>query len=168
MGEANVILLGAAGEETLVVNNVDEAGNKAIGNTGNLIMNGKPRNRMSRLTKEVSKSSSTIEVDSQLDWKAGDQIFIASNTHNYLANDYSTIVSYDKSTGAITLSDPINFYHWGASTSTENEYGLDLRAEVILLSRNVKISGTEDDTWGCTIMTTDYEQVDGRYLAGQV
>jgi hypothetical protein len=52
--------------------------------------------------------------------------------------------------------------------STSKDYnGVDMRNEVYLLSRNVKISGVNTDGWGCQIATSDYTEESGRVRAGQ-
>ena len=63
---------------------------------------------------------------------------------NYLASDSVKIASYDPSTGIAVVDQKLSFYHWGDAVSTGPSYnGLDMRAEVVLLSRNVVIRGTD-------------------------
>lgn len=63
--------------------------------------------------------------------------------------DYAIIEHYDPITGNITLAEPLDYYHWGQSYSTIEQYsGVDMRAEVVLLTRNVKIAGNDTDSWG--------------------
>jgi hypothetical protein len=53
-------------------------------------------------------------------------------------SDYLTIVSYDQGTGALELNAAFKFYHWGdASAPTTAFGGVDMRGEVILLSRKI-------------------------------
>jgi len=49
----------------------------------------------------------------------------------------------------------LNYYHFGTGSSTKLDYGVDMRGEVVLLNRNIMISGTEEDDWGCQVFTTD-------------
>jgi hypothetical protein len=43
-------------------------------------------------------------------------------------------------TGDLVISTPLLYYHFGAAVSTGANYqGLDMRGEVILLSRNIVI-----------------------------
>ena len=59
------------------------------------------------------------------------------------------ILSYDNITGIVTFTNPLKFYHWGQETSTTSQYnGVDMRGEVIMLSRNVKVIGNNTDNWG--------------------
>ena len=50
--------------------------------------------------------------------------------------------AYDFETGIVTLETEVKYYHWGAEESTASTYnGVDIRGEVLILSRNIKISG---------------------------
>lgn len=41
------------------------------------------------------------------------------------------------------------FYHWGAEKSTGEDYsGVDMRGEVLILSRNIKVVGQDIESWG--------------------
>ena len=49
-----------------------------------------------------------------------------------------------------------SYFHYGAASNEESDYsGLDVRAEVVLLTRNVKIIATEEDRLGLNIVTTE-------------
>lgn len=58
-----------------------------------------------------------------------------------------TISSYNRNNGWVTFNtstDKIEHYHWGNATSTAWKYnGVDIRGEVVLLTRNVKIIGED-------------------------
>ena len=48
------------------------------------------------------------------------------------------------------LDRKINFSHFGAAVSTGAKYnGADLRGEVVLLTRSIKIVGNDTEHWGC-------------------
>ena len=57
------------------------------------------------------------------------------------------------------------YYHYGAPVSTAVEYdGLDIRAEVVILSRNIKIMGGDhvmQDIWR---NVTEEQVVDGKTI----
>jgi hypothetical protein len=55
--------------------------------------------------------------------------------------DYAVITDYDSTTGKVTLDRSLSAYHYGASTSTLAAYSVDMRGEVVLLSRNILIQG---------------------------
>lgn len=54
------------------------------------------------------------------------------------------IAIYNKETGEVTFTENSKYYHWGAYESTAQAYnGVDMRGEVILLSRNVRVIGED-------------------------
>jgi hypothetical protein len=74
----------------------------------------------------------------------------------HMTNDLNFVEKYDPATGIITLKTALNFYHFGAAESTAAGYsGIDMRGEVLSLSRNLKIQGGADTSWGCQILTAD-------------
>ena len=85
-----------------------------------------------------------------------------------LDTDICEISSYDPTGGTIVCSEPLNGYHFGAIDPTDVEYGVDMRAEVALLSRNIEItasqinatSHTASEPWGCRILISDFFETD--------
>lgn len=72
------------------------------------------------------------------------------------------IESYDPTTGIITFTEQLKYYHWGNKVSTSRDYsGVDMRCEVILLSRNIRIVGNNTDSWGGQIVVSDSIEMDG-------
>ena len=75
-------------------------------------------------------------------------------------------MSYNIGTGEIVLTSPMLYYHYGDYDTTASRYdGGDIRAEVILLSRNVRVVGTDEDAWGATILAADAIQDNGVALS---
>ena len=102
---------------------------------------------MTRLRSTHYQGDEKIIVEEGLDWQEGDQIYLAPSAMQHDHSEYRTIVSYVGS--QITLDEPLDHYHWGTGSSTGATYnGVDIRTEVILLSRNVKITGDDADGWG--------------------
>ena len=66
------------------------------------------------------------------------------------------IESYNSASGFLTLTEPFKFYHYGDGSSTGTDFdGVDMRGEVVLLTRNVQILGEDVDNWGHSILTLD-------------
>ena len=66
------------------------------------------------------------------------------------ARDDVFVKSYDASTGLVTLNTSLSYYHFVAASSTASKYsGVDIRGEVLLLTRNVLIEGKDEEAWGC-------------------
>jgi hypothetical protein len=104
-----------------------------------------------------------------LDWKQGDKLYFAPTAMQATHSDYLTIKSYTKSTGDLELDGLFQFYHWGKDQApTESEHnGVDMRGEVLLLTRNVQVEGEDVDAWGCSILTTEIRARDSnKFLAG--
>ncbi|MEM7316109.1 MAG: G8 domain-containing protein, partial [Planctomycetota bacterium] len=86
--------------------------------------------------------------DGTLNWEVGDEIVIASSSYDYTEEEVRTIVAieYGDETSSIRLNAPLSYRHYG-SVETYDAAGLpksiDMRAEVALLSRNIKVQGLE-------------------------
>lgn len=169
-GEATVLLHGAPNDEAVAFSVFIEAGNKVIVNTNLMAMYGQPRDRMTRLRSTAFKDDTTIRVETGLDWHTGDRISIFPTAMHEQHFDYRTIDSYDSATGIVTLTEALDFYHFGKATSTAADYqGVDMRGEVVLLSRNVRIVGNDTDWWGGQILVADnLELVDMKQRSGQL
>lgn len=120
--------------------NAIEAGNKILANTGSVSIYGNPRNRVTRLTKTANPGETKIFVETRLDWRVGDELAFTASTLRYNDTDYAKVVTYNSATGEVQLDRPVSAYHFGAATSTATAYnGVDMRNEVYMLTRNVKI-----------------------------
>lgn len=99
---------------------------------------------------------------------AGDKIGLAPTGMKYNDSDYAIINSYDSATGEVTLDRSLTAYHYGASTSSASTYSgvIDIRGEVFMLSRNVKIAGEDAEAWGCQIVTSEYTEPSGTIRSG--
>ena len=84
-------------------------------------------------------------------------MFFAPTALQYDHGDTMVIQSYDDETGILTLTEGMPNYHFGKpQAEVELTYdGLDVRGEVLLLDRNIKLVGTDTDNWGCQFVTTD-------------
>lgn len=92
-----------------------------------------------------------------LDWGPGDKIGFFPTSIHFDEDDFAIIVSYDSASGNVTLDRPLNYYHFGAPTSTGSLYnGVDIRGEVVLLSRNVRIVGNDTEAWGGQFVTSGF------------
>jgi len=89
----------------------------------------------------------TDAADGSVNWEVGDQIVIASSSEDYNDQEVRTItaiVDLGNGTKRITLNQSLNRRHYGEIETYSNSsrtWDLDLRAEVALLNRNVKIQG---------------------------
>ena len=153
--KGKITLHGGANDETLVVSPSVSAYNKVLANTGTVEIYGVERSRDSRLLLPVNKGDTQLYLEPGLDWVAGDQIYLAPTAMQQDHSDYATLESYDKGSGIAIVTQALNYYHFGTGSSTKLDYGVDMRGEVVLLNRNIMITGTETDDWGCQVFTTD-------------
>lgn len=165
--KGTIFLWGRKDEPTIAIEDQGvEAGSKIIANIGILTMYGKQRSfKMARLAAEAKKGDTSITLDKRtatIDLVAGDQIALLATDFLYDKGENVTVKAYDQGSGVVTLESALVNYHWGAAESTGNEYeGLDMRGEVVSLSRNIKIIGENVDSFGCQILTSDIMEIDG-------
>lgn len=115
---------------------------------------------MSRLTEPALKGSNEFYIGTGLDLGAGDRLGLLPTSYSPLAIDDVFVSSYDSTTGKVVITGTLSFYHWGQAESTGAQYnGLDMRGEVILLTRNIKINAEDVDGWGGQILTGDTIEV---------
>lgn len=149
----------------MVYDNAIEAGNKVIANVGVMKMFGQPRlgSTVTRLNAEVFKDATEIYVDPGLDWVAGDRIALGPTSYAHDRSEDNFVTSYDIETGKAELETAIKYHHWGAAESTAAAYnGVDMRGEVLLLTRSITIAGEDIESWGGQVVTSDaMEFVDG-------
>jgi len=146
------------------------AGNKVIANVGTLRLFGTERaNTMTRLLAVARKGDTAITVEPGLDLVPGDRIALAPTSYAYWAGEEAFIDSYDAGTGAVVLDRALTYYHWGAAESTGADYsGLDMRGEVLILTRKIRIVGQDEDGWGGQVLTADVVESDGTDRTGML
>jgi len=110
-----------------------------------------------KLYDTVLPGDSVIKLNHAVDWKAGEQIAIASTSYDGREGEQRTIKSIDNSdpnVPVLTLDQPLEFKHFAKTEWYGNEF-IDMRAEVGLLTRNVKFRGDPETSakneYGATI-----------------
>lgn len=100
-----------------------------------------------------------INFDTDSDWQKvdalrnkGKNIKVADSTVSE-----TTLPSYSTGITKIVLDKPLAFYHSGAQLLVQDKV-IDLRTEVAVLSRNVKIR-SDGNGWGCNTVVSDFEDV---------
>jgi hypothetical protein len=160
---ARITLYGNKDMETIVYDNAIEAGNKLIANVNVMRIYGKKRSwKMTRLHKPALKGESVIFIEPGLELVVGDRLGILPTSYEPEHFDDIVVTAYNSATGQVDFDHNLNFYHWGQETSTGPEHdGLDMRGEVVLLTRNVKIDAEDVMSWGGQIVTSDTMEVYG-------
>ena len=114
--------------------------------------------------------------DGELNWEVGDQIVIASSTRDYSDQEFRTITAINdlgNGTTSLTLNTVLSKRHYGEIETYDNgTRSIDLRAEVALISRNVKIQGLAsqdtDSAWGNRALFNTGSTGDNRGISGHI
>ncbi|SFB94556.1 Por secretion system C-terminal sorting domain-containing protein [Algibacter lectus] len=121
-------------------------GSKLIGvmANGRLDLHGVAKKSWTQLNRTVNAGVRTITLKEPIDWNVGDEIVIASTDFNPRQAEKRTIQSISTNRRVLTLNSVLNFMHWGIIQEYDNgNLSLDERAEVGLLTHNLKIQGIE-------------------------
>jgi hypothetical protein len=100
------------------------------------------------LASTAAAGSSTIVLKDAVTWKAGDQVVIATTSHRHSQreNEFHTIQSVGGDQKTVTLTQPLTYEHLGVSETFDGTQ-VEFRAEVGMLTRNIKIQGASDSQW---------------------
>jgi len=115
-------------------------GNKGIGCYNCILdINGKKRDATwTELAISAVVGATTITVTTTVDWAAGDKIVISSSSFELTESEERIIASVDTPNKIITLTTPLSFLH-KVSNQAPFAPNVNLRPEVALISRNIKI-----------------------------
>ncbi len=145
-------------------------------NQANIELHGKPKKSWTKIDQTANRGDNYIWLSEPVDWEVGDEIVIASTDFDPHEAEKRTIIAIDGYQRGITLDCPLAYKHWGTLQSFDGgSRTLDERAEVGLLTRNLKIQGDADseiDQFGGHMMTmiTSVTHVSGveLYRMGQL
>lgn len=127
--------------EMVVATNMDSNFIPRGGSTLN--MYGAEKNGWSLLTADASSSGTTLTVQDTTGWAVGDELGIASTTRTFSQAEKKLIDSVDSAT-QVTLTAGLTNAHAGTSP---------IQAEVVNLTRNVRIVGTSASLQGFVFVT---------------
>mmetsp|Transcript_29621 Transcript_29621/g.95059 ORF Transcript_29621/g.95059 Transcript_29621/m.95059 type:complete len:1807 (+) Transcript_29621:66-5486(+) len=148
---------GHPGSAYLSVQESVDAGNNGLVVIGRASLYGKTRTtRLAYLGAIAAKGATTVTIDRAIDWLVGDKIVIAPTEFSYREAEVRTITAV--SGQVLTLDSALTYKHYGAAaTQTISGQTLEVRAEVALLTRNLRIEGTERVTqYGCRVLATSF------------
>ena len=143
-----------------------DSSNKHFIVTSKVELHGKKRSESSRMRSSANPGDLKFRVAPDLDWKAGDLLGLAPTNMDARMYEYVTIKSYNSGSGEVEAEEKLKSYHYGAPDSTGDKYrGVDMRGEVLLLSRNIMITSnketnsthlTHPDPWPCRVIVADF------------
>lgn len=108
---------------------------------GTLELHGQKRLPWTRLAKTATAGTSTLTLEQAPDWTPGSTLTLSST--DFDPNQTEPVVVQRVSGTQVTLATPLKHTHW-AQTSTLGGHTLVERAEVGLLTRNIRIAASED------------------------
>lgn len=116
---------------------------------GTISIHGEDRVEWTRLGASATAGATSIAMSEPVDWRAGDTILICSSRTNWNEAEQREIDSVSPDGLTVFLESALAFPHSGnIQTHTRQtdakQWTADLRAEVGLLSRNIKIQGAAD------------------------
>ena len=144
-----------------------EGGNKVIANTGKLRMYGKTVDlKWTHLAATAPAGQNFIMLaEEPTSWALGDEIGIAPSGRDYTQRDFGVISGIDGN--KVTLTESLIYEHYGSEDATDSgTEDIDIRAEVLHLSRNIIIQGTNEDKWGAHLVTA--HNVDSGFVNGEL
>lgn len=145
----------------------DQAGNmgeRVVGamNGGTISLHGNSSNtKWTKLAQSVSKYGTTLNLAENPGWNVGDTIAIGPTGFVYNEGETAVIKSISASGKVINLQSPLRYNHLGVIENYNNgkkSWDVDMRAEVINLSRNINIrpygenSSLDSSKFGAHIM----------------
>ena len=127
-------------------------GTKTLGvRHGSLELHGAQKKPSWVLLKETAlKGSSQIKLNIKVDnWNVGDRIVISTTGHlnSQNENEERMIQAIDESRTIITLDKSLDYTHLGHTETFPNGKTLEMRAEVGILTRNIKFQGSKSSEW---------------------
>jgi len=140
---------------TLTGNDPDEVicpamGTKFIGamSGGRIDLHGKPKISWTQLDTAAAIGSTQITLKEPIDWQLEDEIIIASSSIDWFEAEQRTITAISADSTIISFADTLIYPHVGKLKNYTRDadgktWEADLRAEVGLLSHNIKIQGDD-------------------------
>ncbi len=123
-------------------------GGKVLGahNGGTLEIHGRDRIEWTHLGANAAAGATSLTLSEPVDWITGDSILVTSSRLSWSEAETRTITSVSADMKTVFFTPALAYLHNGSTTtrtrSTDGKsWTADLRAEVGLLSRNVKIQG---------------------------
>ncbi|CAK8682961.1 unnamed protein product [Clavelina lepadiformis] len=146
-------------------------GSKAIGCFGGCDFHGKKRSpSWTRLAQTVTAGTNQIIVQDVVDWVVGEEIVITTTGYDSRETEKHVIAAVATDGVTITLENTLAHRHMG-ETYTVGQHSYDMRAEVGLLSRNIKIIGQwyediDKEAYGARVLvgTVRAEDQDGNQV----
>merc|ERR1719483_1010979 len=143
-------------------------GAKAMGVFGFADMHGQDIGvAWTKLAATAAAGSTEIELSEAVTWAAGNEIVISTSSYELHETEKRTIASVSGTT--VTLTEALEFEHLSTEATLSDGTTFQMKSEVGLLSRNVRIVGNtyneiEDEQFGGRVLVGAFEQDDVEYV----
>ncbi|MFC4426232.1 G8 domain-containing protein [Deinococcus navajonensis] len=128
--------------DTVPGENVMGMGDRVLGvMDGTLELHGQSRLAWTRLAQTAPAGSTSLNLERAPDWVPGDALTLASTDFNPSQTEQVTVQRVSGT--QVTLSAPLKYGHW-AETTTLGGFELNERAEVGLLTHNIRVSASDE------------------------
>ena len=106
-----------------------------------------------KLASNAVPGSNVIELDVEVDWAPGSEIIITPTSYNFRELEKCTIRSVTNNGRTLLLDQALEHLHLGQSESLPTGHTYANKAEVGLLTRNIKIQGEgASETFGGRVL----------------
>eukprot|EP00210_Caulerpa_lentillifera_P009344 g8908.t1 len=158
----------------LMVHESIDAGPKSLTVLGKLKLHGQRRGvTWTRLSSSIAPLDDIIQLEVAVDWQVGEEVLVTSSSFDQNEAETGRIAKkIDDQT--FQLEQPLTYAHYGGTTiETETSSPgqiVDVRAEVALLSRNIKITASQtSDKFGFHLLGGKLvSEETGRIFSGSV
>jgi hypothetical protein len=147
-------------------NGVNTMGTKAIGVYGGLDLHGIPRQpSWTKLSQTAKAGANQITLSQPVDWKVNEEIVISTTSYSVFQTETFKITAVSRNNLTLTLNKSLQFDHIAASQTFPNGKSYSVAAGVGLLTRNIKITGTQyknqnQEFFGSRIIVSQYGNYD--------
>ncbi|KAJ0054901.1 hypothetical protein NL108_007111 [Boleophthalmus pectinirostris] len=102
-----------------------------------------------RLAETANSGSTELKLMDAVTWKKDDEIVIATTGHRHSQNENEVriIASVSEDGRTLTLTQPLDYTHIGVQVTLPDGTTFEGRAEVGLLTRNIRVRGSEKMEW---------------------
>ncbi|XP_048777455.2 fibrocystin-L-like isoform X3 [Ostrea edulis] len=157
-GEASIILRGDPNTAPYPVTEGPNVGSKVIAVFGGLDIHGKNHTvTWTTLSQTAASGANQISLTDTVDWAVNDEIVITSTSYMAWEVEVRKISAISADKRSLTLNESLSHKHISMEESFSNGEKYSMRAEVGLLSRNVKIIGAVypnmfSDSYGARVL----------------
>lgn len=146
-GKCSITLIGNNSSEVLFTG----MGTKVLGsmNGGTIRLEGIDKKSWTQLGTDAAVGATQITLKEVVGWQVGDEILVVSSRANWNEAEKRTVTAISNGNKTFNFSTALAYPHTGSTythtRSTDNKtWTADLRAEVGLLTHNIKIQGDTD------------------------